>query len=277
MISAIRVTDPSRCCVVHWEKVAALKGLDRLEFKPGLNILWGPNGCGKSTVLTLLARMLHCEQGNRTVVTQTSVQAVFTVPYKNYPNGFRSEEFPDGVVPVHDGQATLHFDPGHAVGLIGGSFDWDFGTEGIHNAISRGSAGETSMRRMNDVLTHVVKPETFPRVEWKEQKPEGEPGPKEHSWTKKLRQVATFLDGTLERGQPTVLLDEPDRSLSIKLQAGLWHNLAARYAGNVQVIAASHSPFALRLPGAHYIDLSPGYLAECEGVIDTYLPSRLTQ
>lgn len=62
MISALRIVDPDTACVAHWGKVEALKGLEAIEFKPGLNILWGPNGCGKTTVLTAIARMLHCEQ-----------------------------------------------------------------------------------------------------------------------------------------------------------------------------------------------------------------------
>ena len=265
MITELRADDPKRSCVLHWDKVKWLQGRKNIEFKPGLNILWGPNGSGKSTVLTALARMLHCEQGGRTVVTRDSFSAVFNIPdSKNPKAGKRVDTLADGIYPVHDGQCAMHFDPGHAVGLIGGGagFDYDFMDAGVMNTMFRGSAGETVMSRIDKVLGAIVKlDENFPKIEWKVSQD-----------SDKARMIAKFLEGTLpEKGQPTVLLDEPDRSLSLKVQAGLWRNLAMRFAKNVQIIAASHSPLALHLPGANYIETEPGYLAECERVIDLFI------
>ena len=63
MISAIIVKDPSNTPIKWWNDVEWLKGRKKIEFKPGLNILFGPNGSGKSTVLSAIAQMLMCEQG----------------------------------------------------------------------------------------------------------------------------------------------------------------------------------------------------------------------
>lgn len=163
-----------------------------------------------------------------------------------------------GVVPVHDGQRTVHFDPDHAVGLVGGmaGFDYDFGMEGMFNATFRGSQGETTLKRQAQALSGIARPDEHrPKIEWKIRR-DGAEG----------KQIEEFLQGTIPVGQKTALLDEPDRSLSMKRQDGLWWNLASRLAtatSGVQVIAVSHSPFALRLPGVNYIDLVPGYHAEC--------------
>lgn len=261
MISELVIEDLNRSCVLHAKDVPFLQSLPRLEFKPGLNILWAANGAGKSTVLKALARMLHCEQGGKSVVTRDSIDAVFTVPHAKFRSGDRSESMAMGLRPVHDGQCVLHFDPGHAVGLLAGgaAFDWDFGMTGVLNATFHGSSGETTTARISDTLrTLTGDVAAWPKIEWRVDK-------------KAYSQVEEYLKGTLPLGQPTVLLDEPDRSLSMKLQAGLWINLARRFANNVQVIAASHSPFALRLPGAHYIELTPGYLAECLSTVDRHL------
>jgi len=271
MISAIEVTDPMRSSVHWWDKVAWLKGRQRIDFKPGLNILWGPNGSGKSTVLTLIARMLHCEQGGVSCVTSRSIENAFTVAGTSR-NGDRTETLPVGVVPVHDGQPAMHFDPSHAVGLEcgGAAIDWDFSNMGIANTMFQGSSGQTVMMRINTILGAIIRPTEFPKtIEWKHPLVEPTERPTD-KWRMKAWEVAQFLKGTIERGQPTVLLDEPDRSLSLKTQAGLWQNLAKRYAGNIQIIAASHSPLALKLPGANYIEIEPGYLAECERVMEMH-------
>lgn len=151
-----------------------------------------------------------------------------------------------------------HCDPNQAIGLVGGmaGFDWDFGTEGIANAMMKGSAGEVIMQRLNAPLKGIVEGKA-PAIEWKAED----------------AAVATFLKGTLPEGPPSILLDEPDRSIAMKIQAGLWQNLALKHCARSQVIAASHSPFALNLPGAHYIDMVPGYLEECRETAKRFLPT----
>jgi hypothetical protein len=45
MIYELRVDEPKRTPVPHWHKVAWLQGREHFEFHPGLNIIYGPNGC----------------------------------------------------------------------------------------------------------------------------------------------------------------------------------------------------------------------------------------
>ena len=263
MISEVILQDLSRACVPHAPAVKSLQGVRRVEFKPGLNILWGPNGSGKSTLLTAIARMLHCEQGGRTCVTDHSMQAVFTVPSDRSKVGEWSSTMADGILPVHDGQPTTFCDPSVAVGLVGGmaGFDYDFLLEGTDNAMYAGSAGEVTNNRMRHALLSVVDPQKHVApATWRTSKE-----------SSRAKAVAAFLAGSIPKGQLTVLLDEPDRSLSIKFQAGLWYNLARQYGKNVQVIAATHSPLALSLPDTHYVEMIPGYLAECRKVVEDHI------
>jgi hypothetical protein len=45
-----------------------------------------------------------------------------------------------------------------------------------------------------------------------------------------------------------------------------------------QVIVATHSPFALGIPGANYIEMTPGYLRECltaaQRFVDRLVPGQ---
>ena len=264
MIRALLVTDPMRACTPWWHKVEEFEGRDRFEFKPGLNILWGPNGSGKSTILRAMARALHCEQGGTQVVTDTSKREMQAGGGKAMKNGIRFEGYSDGVLPEHDGSPVVFFDPSDAVGLFGGAFDDDFMDLGIMNAMNDVSAGQTTMMRSNDAMAPIFKGEMPPEVKWRVQKAEPQrpdPGWGRERWDV-LRGIEETLEGTLHpTGIPTILLDEPDRSLDIPLQARFWLGLArAGTHGHVQIIAASHSVFALGLSGVNYIELVDDYL-----------------
>lgn len=255
MIYKLDIRDPSKTPVKWLSSVEALKAPRTFEFKPGLNVLWGRNGAGKTTLTKVLARLLHCEQGNHPVVTKESLAALVG-------DSFEPVDVAKGVAITHDGQGTRHFDPGHAVGLAAGgaAFDWEFGTEGIHNQLFRGSAGQTTMFRFDRILGEIVAGEV-PDVEWK--------FPRAHNsvWADRVKTADLFLKANAEKGQPTILLDEPERSYDLNAQVGVWRLLRA-YADEVQFIVASHSLFALKIPGAHYIELSPRYLSGSEAVLD---------
>ena len=115
MIRSINIIKPTATPVKWVGDVAALKEPREFKFTPGLNILWGKNGSGKTTVLKLLARLFHCEQSGTSVVREESMRELFGI-------GMRSDDKAvfDGVTVDHDGQAVRHFDPAHAVGLMAG-------------------------------------------------------------------------------------------------------------------------------------------------------------
>lgn len=233
MIRSFKLVDPTKPIVTPWIKnVPVLQ--ERVEFKPGLNVLWGRNGSGKSTLLEALAKIFHCFQSGEQVVTQTSTY--FDVER----NGDLSSMTID-----HDGSPVLFFDPSRKVGLVHGTFDDDFFTEGVASTMFRGSTGETTLRNLGPLLNFVLVKQ--PAIH------------KKHPLSNK--DWETFLKGTGEKETPTILCDEPDRGFDAPSQLRLWRLLRA--AGRkFQVIVATHSLFALDLPDANYIEMSPGYLDE---------------
>lgn len=122
-----------------------------------------------------------------------------------------------------DGAPTFLVDPELSPGLIGGmaAFDWDFAEEGTSLAMFRGSHGEATLHRMVLVLKG--------------------------------------LKGHVGDGRPTVLLDEGERSLDLTRQLDYWRGIRSN-AIRAQVIASTHNPFALWIPGARYIETISGYL-----------------
>lgn len=252
MIKRYTVTDPTSTHIKWWPEVPALKQ-GSWTFKPGLNILWGKNGSGKSTLIKAMARLMHCEQAGRSVVTQHSKGEFCAYDRKD----LKTPDLREVMQLEHDGQGVNYFDPGNAVGLVGGmaGFDYDFTGEGLKNiALRKASAGQVTSARADDLVGSVIERRVNTKVDIRAPFQTGKSG----VWSDE-EPLAHFLKGNIPKGQPTVLLDEPARSLDIPAQAQMWGFIRA-YQDEIQFIVASHSLFALEIPGANYIELSPGYL-----------------
>lgn len=258
MIYKLSIKNPAKTPVRWLEKIDELKQPRVFEFKPGLNILWGPNGAGKTSLIKVLARLFHCEQGNHPLVTEESLRELVG------DGTLEASDIQKSLQVIHDGQSVRHFDPGIAVGLMGGmaAFDWDFGSEGLSNAMFKGSAGQTTMFRFDRIAEEIIAAEV-PEVAWKF--PRGRAD--KDTWGRCVALAAHFLQSNAPKGQPTILLDEPERSYDLPTQISIWRFLRA-YADKVQFIIASHSLFALKIPEAHYIKLSPKYLANSERALE---------
>jgi len=252
MIYSLHVKNPETTVCEWWPKVDGLKDIKKLGFKPGLNILWGRNGTGKSTLLTAMARYLHCEQGGRPIITTSSCQAIF--------RSFSHDKWQRrGLAIEHDGQGTFYVNPGRTIGHLGGGFDDDFFMEGVQSAVAKGSAGQTTLIQAGMVLKHAKRVEVECRI----------PESINDVWKKFRGEALRMTKGTTDKkGPPTILLDEPDRSLDIDNTQQLWASVIPSMVKTRQVIVATHSPFALNMAGANYIVLGEQeYLAKCREAV----------
>lgn len=252
MLYSLDIRDPKSTPIAWLAQVEALAKPRVFAFKPGLNVLWGRNGSGKTTVLKLLTTLLHCGQSGLPSVTQTSARELVG----SFDAKERVSRIKKAIVLKHDGQGVRHFDPSHAVGLMsgGGGFDDEFFSMGVVNAMFKGSSGQTALFRFEEILGSIVHGRV-PTVEWKITRDRVN-----STWGSWLALAEHFLKGNAAKGPPTVLLDEPDRSYDLNKMVGVWRLLRA-FAPKTQFIVASHSLFALNIPEAHYIEMSPGYLA----------------
>ena len=252
MITDLTITDATKIPIGWWARNEALCKMTEWKFQPGINILWGKNGAGKSSLLKLLAYLFHAEQGGFFTITQWSLDNMF--PY----NGC----YYDGVKVSHDGQGIFCVDPSKKVGSFGGMFDDDFFDEGLASIFTKGSAGQLTVHQLVTALKKTKKEGRF--------EPEYRMTKKSVNdiWGKRIERVEEFFKPNIETTDTiTVLLDEPDRSLDIPMQAKVWKALCS--GKKTQFIVASHSLFAIDIPGANYIELTPGYLDECRAALNT--------
>lgn len=253
MITELHIDDPEKTPVEWWPKIELFKGKTKFEFqKTGLTVLWGPNGSGKSSLLKVLARLTHCEQGGTPLITAESVGCL-RGRYGKKPN--------TGARIMTDGKPVHFCDPSATPGLVGGmaGFDYDFGTDGIQSVFAqRSSSGQQTTYKFNRILESAAKVTATSKVEWKTTHPDDY---RDQERAQPIRELVGALEANIDDdGPPTILLDEPGRSLSIPRQAELWHILSRQQ--RFQIIVATHSVFALFLLGAKYIDLQRGYLTE---------------
>lgn len=239
------------------------KGREELGFKPGLNILVGPNGSGKSTVLKMLGESMCAIQGGLSAVTRDAVQsgvdmmAGIGVRLRDPKAEIPPMKDKLGLAVHHDGQAVVYCDPRNPIGLTAGSFDDDNLDAGIVEAMTsrRRSHGEMALQRANPALSVLLGKVPFPtEVRYGVRRDEVN-----DKWQEALDVLERRLIPTIPKGQPSVLLDEPEANYSLAWQAKLWALLAnPAVAERCQVIVASHSAFALGIAHANYIETEPG-------------------
>lgn len=260
---AVATKKPSKNAASNVDWACSLPVFDRLpnrtvSFKPGLNIIVGPNGSGKSAICSMLGLSLAAIQGGRSSITATWVNDI---------TGFSGKG--DASIKVsyavaHDGQAAYYLNPRNKIGLMCGGLDDDFIHEGIFNSLARESSGEKAMRDMDAIIQILAKGLELPsEIIWKVSKNSAN-----DIWSRKLDLIEKFLSPSIPAGQITVIMDEPESGLSLPYQAGFWQKVMGMISNNGkhQVIIASHSPFALQVEGAHYIETEAGHIEKCKNL-----------
>jgi len=132
--------------------------------------------------------------------------------------------------------------------------------------MQRGSSGQLNVHR----LGQVIQPPPRKKIEWvhpPDPKYQAEPGVRDQN-REQQEWLLHYLEGNRKKGQPTVLLDEPDVGMDWPTKKLLW-NLIRLSSVQKQYIIASHSIFAMQCRDANFIELKPGYLEECRQVVKT--------
>jgi len=258
MITELRITDRKNTPIEWWDTISELARRRVFKFKEGLNVLTGPNGSGKSSILKAIGTLTHCVQGGVPKVTQNSVRGFMP------PMRFRRKLPPkEGMQLVSDGQPVHFFDPDTSPGLFSGgaAFDYDFLEAGIGEIVGarKASSGQATLMRLGRILQAAKESGDVTEIpDWERYN---------SLWRETLGVAVRGLKGTIPKGQKTILLDEPGRSLDLINQVTLWA-VILRWSQDTQIIVASHSPLAFGRKKSHYVETVKGYRKECEFALD---------
>jgi len=231
-------------------------GRKTFEFQKGVNILFGPNGCGKTTLINILGAYSGTRAG-----WSTFGDPLYSMDHE-YPELFAKNAPAQVKAQVcWDGTASFLMSP--KTGSPGGatlddSQDglMDFGMV-VGEMMAKVSSGQERIIRINR-LAEVLK--TVPDLTKK---------PKNYSdvndlWQKSMDKFVKYVKSRTLDGPSTLLLDEVDQSMAIPLQKDFWTIAVPNIAKRFQVIAATHCPFALAHREAKgFIEMDPGYTDAC--------------
>lgn len=283
-------------CAFPWVAESEFLKKDRsISFKPGLNIIFGPNGSGKSSLLQMMGMTMAAVQGGRSCVTSSWIYDLV---------GFHGKEHGIPGKLRHDGQPIMYFDARAKEGIVGGSFDDDFFSLGFENSMRRGSTGQLVLARLDRMLSilrgaPVVGEVPSATTTKPKKKTSGAPVSKRnpgrrasestsnasiHSfpteieykvtrgdnsvWAAKLKILEGLFIASISPGPKTMLFDEPESGFSIDWQARFWSGLRDKVnPQEFQVIVATHSPFALGIEGANYIEMEEGYIKQSKNAL----------
>lgn len=207
-------------------------------FRPTLNILYGPIGSGKSTLLKAIADYCFCDGWTRHPKPHEA--------RSGYPSCLieRSKAKVDW-----DGSPT-YYAPTLNEEVVPHAFDDNRMLEQIKIMVAKPSAGQLRMYNLN-------KPIQRPKLNVIS-------ATLNDVWRECAQGFVDYINTLSQTGPVTVLFDEPDRSLSLGEQHGLWSITMPKWAMKAQIIVASHSVFCLEHP---VIELEQGYAAKCRNLI----------
>lgn len=239
-----------------------------ITFKPGLNILFGPNGCGKSTIINTIAAHMMALKTGESVISQDSIHEL--MGSMALAIGSRKTRPPEPVAAEvsHDGQPVSFGSAGKL--MLGGdrSFDTSFMKGyGITDGLTPGAVRTHGSRSL--ALSQAPLRALLGQRDLADQVPVASNAKRSNlnsTWQAMYDIAAGLLEPSIPRGQKTVLLDEPDAHLSLLMQARIWRDILGSpdSSNRCQIIVATHSPFALAIPHANLIGLPDSYAEGCK-------------
>lgn len=243
MIEKIVLEDLSKSKGFHFLKnLNFFKKTKEIKFTDGVNILFAPNGAGKSSLLKMLAYSLACEQGGISKVTDQWRFDIMSGLISSDQKG----TILDGINIFHDGKPAVYADARKKVGLnVKMELDDDFQKEGLDELLEKRSDGFKTINRTKRVFQYLDDFKSLPKeMEYKCNK------------DKLPECFKAVLEGKIPKDKPTILMDEPESGLSAIFQGNFFSNLGEQKNFNkFQWIIATHSPFVLLLPNVNVISL----------------------
>ena len=240
------------------------------QFTDGLNVLFAPNGAGKSVLLKSIKAYCGIEKGGWSQISNflklgAGHQTHFPFVYRQYAPGQC-----DCVV-AWDGTPTFFNDGDVKID----NFAWFFSREALSEdgmtdevdqmkfLTDKPSSGQYRMKKLNKLFNMAKEP------------PDLANGGTPNNHSAEHMEIA-FIKSLPRTGRVTILLDEPDRALSLPKQLELFKVLT-ELSKDFQIIVATHSPFVLFSKEMNLIDMEGNYAVECMDIFKKCIAEKESQ
>lgn len=277
MIAELNIVDVPTLPIAWWKDIKQLKGIKKIEFSKGLNVIFGRNNSGRSSLLSLLAKLFHAEERRFSTITRDSMGEIFHLA------GHSKQSRLSSVKISHDGKGVVYYTPHKKPvevpikinnGIIQSAVQAlipapasALGSPGVpikmmtKSILTKGTSGRAAIKEIEELIDKASKckpPSCRLKVDNLDDLDK-----------RRLAIMNEWLKPNIKSGPPTLLLDEPDKNLDIPRQRYMWKMLSKAAIEN-QIIVSSNSLFCLDLPDTNYIELSDGYIDECRSITNMF-------
>jgi hypothetical protein len=234
---------------------------DRIfQFNEGFNVLFGSNGCGKSTLMKCIKAYCAIEHGGWSKIS--NYMSLGAASPQHFPMVYRAltpTKECDTIV-EWDGTAAFYNDSDMRIDDMAWFYNKDIlkqeglttEAEQMDYVAKRPSSGQTRMQKLNKIFNIAKNPPEFTKTT-----------PNSHRY--EMMEVA-YINSLPRRGRVTIMLDEPEKSLSIPKQIELFRLLKS-FQNDFQIIISTHSPFILFEDGINIIEMEANYIETCKNTI----------
>lgn len=245
MVYKVSIKDNQNTPIPYLQNLDSFKNGQEYIFKPGVNIIVGENGCGKTTLMNLIKKYLlvdytDCDKG----IYRHNINNL-------YKGALDSKKLLEGADVYADYQRNT-FRLSHAgekeVNQALETFE-DFGT--MFNQ-KHSSTGESVLVAISSLFNRIFGKKaklTFDYKQFKESDP----------------QYCEYVKSHHQEGSEewTILMDEPDRNLDIE-NINQVKGILSFHKENTQIIAVVHNPLLIcslsKIKDINIIEMTEGYV-----------------
>lgn len=246
------------------------------EFGEGVTVLFGPNGVGKSSVIKMLKAYCGIEKGGWSRISSplnlgAQCKSHFPWVYRAYSPGQSDCDVEwDGIASFYnDGDVKVDQWAWFTHNEILSEDGMTTETEQMQFMMDKPSSGQYRLAKLNKLLNMMESPPDLtvcPLSNDSDHQPHHPTQLAECEYIK-----------TLPRdGKPTLILDEPERALSLPKQLELFQ-LLIKLTEKYQIIIATHSPFVLFEKDVKIYDVEDGYADKCLEIFQSCLKNKTNQ
>jgi ABC-type lipoprotein export system ATPase subunit len=241
MIHSLKITSG------YAKKLPAVKRANRIKFSPSLNILWGPNGCGKTSILEIIAAHTFCYSGGWTRLLDPmelaglgkseSIELPAALSYKSPGNCKAVLDWDRVPVFFANGkdEGMGHFILEKARDTTDGITD---PMEALFQKMTPRSSGERRRAKLNQIQQMLQSAPDFRKTKVATHV--------NQLWQGVYQKQLDYLKQIPNEPRITVLFDEPERHLDLRTSDKFWRELIPHISKYAQVFVATHHPLALQ-------------------------------
>lgn len=267
MIKSVEVVDNKKTPLFYLDKVPAFKNGAKFEFKNGVNIIIGKNGCGKTSLMKLISMFMLCDDSS---YSRIKSQMLFNPDLFKSSYDDESDMLLDGVK-IHSDYCGVVYNYITHGAMSDDSIFENIGNFSNYVNNSRSSTGEGMINSFSHLLNVAFSNKD---VQFPFQKLEEKKKSVNDFWKKRIDSLLNYYKEnsfkiTEKEFEYTFLLDEPDRNLDIS-NIGQIYTILSNRKPMTQLICVIHNPILIyklsKLRKIHFIEMTDGYLDEIKDV-----------